>query len=353
MTKKTNVYAVILAGGSGTRFWPMSRENKPKQFLDVTGNGTLLVETLKRIKTKIKPARILIVTNAKHQKEIQRQTKSLRIPAANIMLEPQGKNTAPAIGWAAERIYRNDKNAVMAVLPSDHLITNKKNYLQTLEQAVKLAQEDYLVTFGIVPTRPETGYGYMRIAPKKGNGRSLLKVVQFTEKPNLAKAKQYLKTKKYFWNSGMFVWNVAVIRKELQAFTPKIYQLLADKSELQIKRNWTKLPSISIDYGILEKSERVVAVRAANIGWSDLGSWESLMEVLAKKKTDNIFKGDVIPIDCKGSLVWGQQRCVAVIGMDNMIVVDTPDALLICSKSQSQKVKDVVALLKARRHLVA
>ncbi|MCK5642827.1 MAG: mannose-1-phosphate guanylyltransferase, partial [Gammaproteobacteria bacterium] len=201
--QSSNLYAVILAGGSGTRFWPVSRKAKPKQFLNITGNGTLLQETLERIKPEIPGAHIFIITNAAYRSTVGRQTASFKIPKANILLEPEGKNTAPAICWAAAKIQEINPDAVMVVLPSDHLILKQKKFLKVVREAVRLAQKNYLVTLGITPTRPDTGYGYLKTEKKKINGKQIVKVEKFTEKPSLSKAKQFLKTKKYFWNSGM------------------------------------------------------------------------------------------------------------------------------------------------------
>ncbi len=351
---KNNLYAVILAGGSGTRFWPLSRRANPKQFLNVTGQGTLLAETLKRIQPLVSGQNIMIVTGALYRKEIARQIIPFGIPKANVLLEPQGKNTAPAILWAATRIHQLNPDAVIAVLPADHLILNPKNFLNVLQQAVKLAQENYLVTLGIVPTRPETGYGYLETVKQGG----VLKVKRFTEKPSLLKAKQFIKNKNYFcsknknyfWNSGMFIWKTAVILEEFRKYLPEVHQILGkDYRQKSIKKVWASLPSISIDYGILEKAKNVVAVAARDIGWSDLGSWESLMVVLPKDKNGNMIKGDVLERNCKNSLLWGEKRLVAAMGLDNLIVIDTPDALLISRRDLSQDVREIVTLLQRKK----
>lgn len=354
MKGKQKVYAVILAGGTGTRFWPLSRTSNPKQFLNITGKGSLLQETCARISPKISGPRIFIVTNASYRKQVERQVSRFHIPKANILLEPKGKNTAPAICWAAAKIHKIDPDAVMAVLPSDHLIANRRKFAKVLEEAIALAQKHYLVTLGILPTRPETGYGYLQTAKKNMGGRSIVVVKQFKEKPSLVKAKQFIKRKNYYWNSGMFVWKSSVILQEFKKYLPGIYRLVGEKvGPAHIKKVWHRLPSISIDYGILEKAKNVVAVPALGIDWSDLGSWESLTEVLTKNKKGNIFKGEVIPVNCKNTLVWGDKRVIAPIGLDNIIIIDTPDALLVCRKDQSQSVKDVVlALQKSKRSVI-
>ena len=347
---KNNLYAVILAGGSGTRFWPLSRKKKPKQFIDIQGQGSLLQETLARIQSKIPGKNVYIVTGAIYKKEILSQVKKYKVPAKNILLEPNGKNTAPAIGWAAALIHKQNPDAVLAVLPSDHLISNKRKYLSALNQAVQLAQKEYLVTMGIKPTRPETGYGYLKTSKKRIAGKTVVVVDQFKEKPTLPVAKKFVKQGNYYWNSGMFIWRADVILNEFKMHIPKLYRYLAKgSSQAYIKKVWNKFPSISIDYGILEKAKKVGAIPAADIGWSDLGSWESLFDVLAKKKKDVVKRGDAFDVESKASLVWSSKKFVATIGLDNLVVVDTDDALLICQKDRSQDVRQVVEYLKSNR----
>ena len=343
-------YAVILAGGSGTRFWPMSRKIKPKQFLEITGRGTLLEETLKRISSKILHKNIFIVTNNLYKKAIEQHARQFKIPNDNILFEPEGKNTAPAICWAANHIHRMNMKAVTAVFPSDHLILNEKKFSDVLAKAFRLAQKNYLVTLGIVPTRPETGFGYLKTVSAKG----ILQVDKFTEKPSLAQAKKFVKSKNNLWNSGMFIWKASVILHEFKSFLPSIYRSLSKAThQKHIQEIWKKLPSVSVDYGILEKSRKVVALPAEDIGWSDLGSWESLTDVLPKDNEGNILRGKGILLNCDHNLIWGGHRLIAGIGLKNFIVIDTPDALLICPKAMSQQVKTIVGILQkqTRREL--
>ena len=224
MNSKLNLHAVILAGGSGTRFWPASRQSRPKQFLNLIGKGSLLQQTIKRILPKVPAPNIWIVANHAHQKEIKRQVAGLGLRRSQILWEPKGKNTAPAIGWAASRIHALNPQAIMAVLPSDHLIQNAPRFLGALEKAVRLARQDHLVTFGIVPTRPETGYGYLKIK-KVGN---ILRVEKFVEKPDSAKAKRFVGGKNYLWNSGMFVWKTETILVAFKRHLPTIYAARRD-----------------------------------------------------------------------------------------------------------------------------
>ncbi|VAX37985.1 Mannose-1-phosphate guanylyltransferase [hydrothermal vent metagenome] len=350
--KNKNLYAVILAGGSGTRFWPMSRKDKPKQFLNITGQGSLLQSTLKRLQKSISPVNVLIVTNKEYKSVVAEQIKAFKVPVENILLEPEGKNTAPAICWAAACIHQRNPEAVMGVFPSDHLILNQTKFEEILQRAIKLAEQEYLVTFGIVPTRPETGYGYLKTIRDKG----IVHVAQFIEKPILPKAKRYYKNKNYFWNSGMFVWRTETILKAFEIHLPDIHKVFVGKgvkpaSTPYINKVWPKLQNISIDYGILEDAQDVAAIPSRGLEWSDVGSWEALSEVLDKDKDNNILKGDVLSIKGRNNLVWGSDKIIATIGLDNIVVIDTPDALLVCRKDMSQSVKVVVDTLKKNKVL--
>ncbi len=343
MSKNNHLYVVILAGGSGTRFWPLSRRHKPKQFLNIMADGTLLEKTIERVLPIVDPRQILIVTNAAYKKDILSHARNVGIPDDNIFWEPSGKNTAPAVLWAATAIHKLDPSAVMVVLPSDHLILNSIEFLQVLGKADALARENYLVTLGIVPTRPDTGFGYLKT--KKSKDKKVLIVEKFTEKPNLAKAKQFLKNKNYFWNSGMFIWKTSAILGAFEKYLPQAYRLM-DQNINNVKRVWPKLPSISVDYAILEKATNVAAVAAPNIQWSDVGSWESLADVLAKDQCGNIHRGEVLALDCQNTLIIGHEKLIATVGLKDFIVIDTKDALLICPKNASQKVKDIVLTLQ-------
>lgn len=347
--KKNNLYAVILAGGSGTRFWPLSRESRPKQYLNIVGDETLFQKSILRVKSRIDPKNIFIVSSLSQKKLLFEQASQFKIPKENFLLEPIGRNTAPAICWAAAKIHKLDPNAVMAVFPSDHLITEQKRFLDVLDKAVKLANDGYLVTLGITPTRPETGYGYLKTNNVKAKGKNILKV-KFKEKPSIAMAKKYVLDKSYFWNSGMFIWKSEVILNEFDVHLPEIRKKICNSNtQSKINRIYKTLTGISIDYGILEKAKNVVAVEAKNIGWSDLGSWESLIDVLQKNNRSNLIKGEVIGIDCQNSFIMGDHKPIAAIGLDNIIIVDTPDALLVCQKHMSQRVREIVSTLKTKK----
>jgi len=343
MIKKSDIYAVILAGGSGTRFWPVSRKSNPKQFLAVTSKLSLLQETVKRIQSKVVSNNIIIVTSARYKTLVSKQLSKYKIPSGNILLEPSRKNTAPAICWAASKIYAKNKNGIMMVLPSDHLISKKKNFLSVINKAIQLSTMEQLVTIAIKPTRPETGYGYLKTSKKK----SYVKVDKFTEKPSLRKAERFIKSKNYFWNSGMYVWKVDTLLDVYKQKLPKVYRPFNQgHSQAHIKKIWKTLPNISVDYGILEKASNVAAVEAKDIGWSDLGSWESMFDVIKKDRAGNAIKGNVLNVGTKDSLVWGTKRLTVVVGLKDIIVIETKDALLICHKNQAQHVKEVVSYLQ-------
>lgn len=346
-------YAVILAGGSGTRFWPLSRHRKPKQFLNITGEDCLFEKTVKRILPKFPPKNIYVVTNKLYRKDILRYARAFHIPSRNILFEPKGKNTAPAILWAAHLIHCKDPEAVMAVLPSDHLILNNQSFLKIVDEALGLAKQQYLVTLGITPTRPDTGYGYLETKKVRLNNKHILQVKRFTEKPNVEKAKRFIKAKNYFWNSGMFFWKTSTVLDEFRKHLPRNFFLMTQtRSPQNIEHIWPKLESISVDYGILERAKRVAAVEAKNIGWSDVGSWEALVGVLPKDDAKNIHRADVLGIESQNNLIFSK-RFVATIGVEDLIIIDTDDALLVCRKNESQKVRHVVEKLKVKKqHLI-
>lgn len=346
MKRDTNLYAMVLAGGSGTRFWPLSRPEMPKQFLSIFAGRSLFQMTLARVRKLVPASRILVVTNQNFYSLVLRQGKAWGLKSSNVLLEPQGKNTAPAICWAASWIQERDKDAVMAVLPSDHLVADTSAFVKVLKQAVSLAQEDFLVTLGIVPTRPETGYGYLKVVRARQGNRAFYKVAKFVEKPDLARAKKFLRLGNYLWNSGMFVWRVEKILAEYQKYLPMIRRaFVADCRNAAVKKIWPGLPSISVDYGILEKATQVVTVPARAIGWSDVGSWQALAEVLPQDQQQNTNKGKVFTLDCNRNLIWGGKRLIAGIGLKDLVIVDTDDALLVCRKEYSQRVREVAKLL--------
>jgi len=352
------VYPVIMAGGSGTRFWPLSRQLFPKQLLKIIGDETLIQQTMRRVVAGAPPERVMISTNPPQAESIRVQLSEWKDALRdNFVLEPEGRNTAPAIALVALELLRRDPDAVMLVVPADHIVKGQKDFDAAVALAAELAREGLLVTFGIKPTRPETGYGYIKPDGKKVLGkRGALKgyrVGRFVEKPNAVKATQYLKAGDYYWNSGMFVWRAATILGEIRRHQPvlargidHIGRLLEDNaSRAKIDDAYRGLPSISIDNGVMEKSDKAAMVPVA-FKWSDVGSWGSLDEVAVKDKAGNVVGGRVVDIDSQRSVVYGDRRVVATIGLTDMVVVDTPDATLVCPKSRAQDVKRIVDILK-------
>jgi len=343
--KKSSVYAVILAGGVGSRFWPLSRELEPKQFLKFKGEKSLLQQTIDRVLPLIPSENIIIIGSQQHKFELEGQVASFKVPAENIILEPCGKNTAPAIGLAARMIAKRDLDATMIVLPADHYIENTKKLLKIFKQGIEIADKDYLVTIGIEPTSAHTGYGYIKI--KKDEGRrtrdeKAYKVEKFTEKPDKKTAKKYFKSKQYFWNSGMFIWRAASILNEINKYLPDLSKKLSlDK--------WASIQPISIDYGILEKSKKVVMLPGYGLGWSDLGSWSAFSSICDKDKNGNVLCGDSVDFDSSEVSVFGKNRLIATIGLKNTVIVDTDDALLVCDKSRTEDVKKVVDHIKSNK----
>ncbi|MEE9911797.1 MAG: NTP transferase domain-containing protein [Deltaproteobacteria bacterium] len=352
------MHAVIMAGGRGTRFWPRSREKKPKHLLDITSDRTMIQETVDRIKPLIKPQNILIVTGKTHARELMRQLPE--IPAKNILIEPVGRNTAACIGLAAVHIQKNAQDDVMVVLPSDHGIADPGQYRKVIAAAARAAEkENALVTVGLKPTSPHTGFGYMEGGASAGSisGQALLCVKSFREKPDLKQARAFLQSGNFFWNSGMFIWKASTILDEIQRFLPDLYAgLMTIKSALgkpseatTVLAIYRSLASVSIDYGVMEKAKDVLMI-PASFGWSDVGSWDTLWEISEKDAKGNARTrgSDVILEDTENSLVCGTQKLVALVGMKDVIVVETKDALLICKKGRSQDVKKIVDTLEAR-----
>ncbi len=353
-----HVYGVILAGGSGTRFWPLSRERFPKQLLRIIGEGTLLQQTFSRLLQKIPAKRIAIVTNEVQGDSIKLQLNQWKDDlAGNIILEPEGRNTAPAIALAALHLLHQDPHAVMVVVPADHVVKASKKFIRAVRFATELAEQDHLVTFGIHPSRPETGYGYIQPQKRKRLGAKGdfvgYPIAAFVEKPNLTTAKRYCRSGNYFWNSGIFIWKASVILSELALQQPVLWKRLKSLQQrigtpdfpTHLRKVYAKVDSLSIDHAVMEHSERSVVV-PVDVGWSDVGSWGSLEEVATLDKAGNVRNGNIIDMGSRQSVLFADRRVVATIGLDNMVVVDTPDATLVCPKDRAQDVKGIVTLLK-------
>ncbi len=364
----SNVYAVILAGGVGSRFWPISRELYPKQLLKIGGEVSLIQQTIKRTERLISFDHILIVTNIRHDESIRQELGLLGNPKSRLkeirfILEPEGKNTAPAIGLAAIHLHRKDPNSVMVILTADHVIKDEEEFLNNIRHAVDIAEAGHLVTFGITPTRPETGFGYIKISEKPSSKiKNGYLIEKFVEKPDLSLAEEYLAKGGYYWNGGIFVWKTDVILKEIETYLPDLYKNLMEidkgagkPAEKEIlKAVYETIDGISIDYGVLEKSKKGVML-PAKMGWTDVGSWSALDDVIPKDKNNNIIFGNVIDIGSRNSIIYADKRLIATIGLENMVVVDTPDATLVSHKKNVQDVKKVVEEIKKKKfeeHLI-
>lgn len=347
------IYAVIMAGGSGTRFWPKSTKQMPKQFLKLFGDGTMIQNTAKRIEEIIPQDKIMVVTNNDYVPIINEQLS--KIPAENIVGEPVPKNTAPCVAIAAELLLKKDPDAVMIVLPADHHIEDEDTFLKILNKAVEKANEgENLVTIGIQPTRPETGYGY--IHAEKNEDKSVLKVKGFKEKPNLPTAKQFIESGDYYWNSGMFVWRADTILEEFKKHLPDMYQLVkqtspelyTDTHNAAINDFYLNCNSISIDYGIMEQSANVFVV-PGQFGWNDVGSWTSVYELSNKEQNGNSIQTiNATFADAENNLVVSNSdKMISVVGLDNIAVVETENAILVCDLNKAQNVKEIVDILKS------
>ena len=342
--------AVIMAGGRGERFWPKSRNSCPKQFLSLTSDGeTMIQKTVRRLSSLVEAEDVFIVTNSSYIGLVREQLP--QIPEENILAEPCARNTAPCIAFAAAVIEKKYGDAAMLVLPSDHLISYEKIYVSTLRKAISVAEEgSNLVTIGITPTYPETGYGYICFGDENG---SAFAVERFVEKPDLATAKSYLASGNYLWNSGMFVWKASSILGNLRELMPEVYEGAVRIGEsfgtesfgAVLEKEFAAFPSESIDFGVMEKAKNIYTI-PGSFGWDDVGSWLAIERINQTDDLKNYFDGDVVAVDSKRTTVCGGKRLIAAIGTRDVIIVDTDDVLLVCSKNNTQDVKKAIAQLK-------
>ena len=346
-------YAVIMAGGSGTRMWPYSRQDHPKQALKIIGDRSMFQYAVERIASVFPTERIFVVTRARHAPILMDQMPEL--PDENFILEPEGRGTAPAIGLAAIQLQRQDPNASMAILTADHYILNVERFCQVLTAAERCAADGSLVTLGIQPTSASTGFGYIKQGSSLGekNGFTYYAVQEFTEKPDSVTARQMVASGNYSWNSGMFIWQVDRIMEEFERQMPEFNaQLTTVRAALGtpdyqsvLEQVWSEVENQSIDYGVMEGAHQVI-VLPVDIGWTDIGSWGSLFELLPPDEYQNVAVGQHIGINTRRSLVLANKRLVATLGVEDLIIVDTDDALLVCSRDYEQDVKAIVDQLK-------
>jgi mannose-1-phosphate guanylyltransferase len=354
MKASPRIRAVIMAGGSGTRFWPLSRKARPKQFLDIVGAKSMIEETVERLAPLVAPRDILTVADAAQTESLKRLLPGL--PKKNFLVEPLARNTAPSLMLATARVWLADPEAVVAALAADHLIRDPERFRAVLEAgALAASKGDHIVTFGIPPTFPSTGYGYIHYAA--GSGRRVSRehffpVLEFKEKPDLAAAAAFLAEGTYLWNSGMFLWRADTFARKLKKHAPAFYvfwermlEALRKKNDKALLRIFKEIPALSIDYALMEKA-RGALVTKGDFGWSDVGAWSSLLDVWPRDGAGNTVRGEAVLLDSGNCLVHNPGRLTALIGVKDLIVVDTGDALLICRRDLDQKVKDVVEVLK-------
>lgn len=351
------VRVVLLAGGGGERFWPSSRPEFPKQFLDLDGKGSLLQKTYQRALGLADARDIFVSTRREYADLVKEHIPAL--PPENLILEPVGRDTAPGLGLAATMLELQDPTAIMVALPADHLVTEESRFYQTIRAAVgAAAREQALVTLGVHPTRPETGYGYIQVGDMQGeaSGLPVHRALRFVEKPDQNTALLYVQSGDYLWNSGMFIWPVGVLREEIRRHLPELDSVLAEVAALKSPRVietalpelFPRAPRISIDYGVLERSDRVMVV-PAYFGWDDVGSWTALSRLRPCDGQGNSARGPVVLHECKDVVIEGSGRVIAAVGLSDLIIIDTDDALLVCHKEHAQAVKAVSAQAEALR----
>ena len=346
-------YALIMAGGVGTRLWPLSRRNRPKQSLVLVGERTMFEHAVDRVASLFQPERIFVVTGVEHVASLAAQAPEL--PVENLIVEPEGRGTAPCIGLGAIHLHRQDPQAIMAVLTADHFIADPDCFCQALAAAAQVAEEGHLVTLGIKPTYPSTGYGYIKQGASLDvvEGCEVFRAERFTEKPSLETALHMVESGEYSWNSGMFIWRVDRILEEFQRQMPEFYvQLMEIEAtlgtpgyEATLNRIWPQVAKQTIDYGVMEGAAEVTVI-PVDIGWSDVGSWTSLSALLPADEAGNIAVGPHVGVETRDTLVIGGKRLIATIGLEGMVIVDTEDALLVCLKEREQEVREIVRLLE-------
>ncbi len=342
--------ALVLAGGSGTRLWPLSRGGYPKQFLKLQGNRSLLQQTVERLLKIVRPEDLIIITCEKYKFHVKTHLSGLE--GYHLLLEPLGRNTAPAIAYglcyAKEHLGVGPEETFL-VCPSDHVINPEEDFVKTVKAAEQIAQKGYLVTFGLTPSHPETGYGYIKAGDKlDGAEINAYKVDRFTEKPDLKTAQSYLAEGGYFWNAGIFLFCLESAEREIRQQAPEIYALY-EQGFAKLHQNFAQMPEISIDYAIMERSKKVATV-PLNLTWNDIGSWDALFALMEKDEQGNVKRGRIVSFDTQDTMIMGDKRLITTIGIKDLLVVETPDALLLVKKGQTQAVSKLVQYLKAHNY---
>jgi len=352
------ITSLIMAGGKGERFWPKSRTNLPKQFLNISGNKSMIQQAVQRLEKLMNIQRIFVVTNELYAELIRAQIPHL--PAENIIIEPVGRNTAPCIALSTLYIEERYPDSTIIVLPSDHIIKNEDEFVDILRTATEVSQQgENIVTLGITPTYPETGYGYIESSNEKTvvNSLEVHKVNRFVEKPDSDTAKDYLLAGNYFWNSGMFIWKSSTILKNFERYMPELYEITLNiKMNISegappeyLNREFMQMPDVSIDYGIMERAERIYVI-PCKFGWDDVGSWNALDRINDRDDNGNVIRGNILNIDTKRCIIESNNgKLVATLGIEDLIVVDTEDVTLICSKEKAQEMKLLIKELRVQK----
>lgn len=351
------MFSVILAGGVGERFWPLSRRSHPKQLIDLSGKGSMIALTVKRTLTVSNPDEIFVVTLADQREAVVHELRET-IPEENIIGEPVARNTAPSIGLAAVLLQHRFGDVAFAVLPADHIVETDEQFAAALRAAGDyVATHDDLLTFGIRPSRAETGYGYVRSGKPVATdgGAEIFAARSFHEKPTPDRAQEYVRDGSYYWNSGMFCWRTSTIVEAITSYVPNLYEVLSTIAsrlgtahlDTVLKESYGQAPRVSIDYGVMEKAENVVVMRG-DFYWNDVGSWESVRDVYPRDEAGNVVVGDHVVVDSNNNTIFSRSRTIGVVGLKDIVIVDSGDAILVCERSKAQRVREVVEILKQR-----
>ena len=342
------VKALVLAGGSGTRFWPVSRRQRPKQLLSLEGGPSLLQATVERLEPLVDPSSVWVCTTEALSRQVQEQLPL--VPENQILAEPAGRNTAPAIGWSLRSMPMDERDEVVVVLPADHRIEDHDAFRRTLETAERITREgDRVMTLGVQPVRPDTGYGYLELGRRLEPESGLRQVLRYKEKPDQATAERFVASGDYLWNAGIFLFRAGRLLELLEVHQPEIARGLEaiERRPEQIGDLYPNLPPISIDFGVMEHLDDVVTL-PLDCGWSDLGSWDALAEILPRDANGNVTKGEVISVDCQDNLLYAEEGIVAALGIEGLVVVKTRDSVLVVPKDRTQEIRDIVAALEDR-----